>query len=43
VGIDEAALFGQFRAPDECMVNAYAPSTRSYHVSKFSDFIDMFL
>jgi hypothetical protein len=43
VGIDDAAPFGQFSAPISRIVNVYAPPTRSYYVSKFSDFIDMFL
>jgi hypothetical protein len=43
VGIDDAALFDQFSAPVTRIANVYAPSTRSYYVSTFSDFIDMFL
>jgi len=43
VGVYKAALFDQFLAPVARMANVYAPSTRSYHVSKFYNFIDMFL
>jgi hypothetical protein len=42
VGIDDTALFGQFSAPVARIVNVYAPSTRLFYVSIFSDFIDMF-
>ena len=43
VGIDDAAPFGQFSAPISRIVNVYAPPARPYYVSKFPDFIDMFL
>ena len=43
VGIDDAAAFDPFSAPSSQIVNVYAPPTRPYYVSKFPDFIDMFL
>jgi len=43
VGIDDAAALDPFSAPSSRIANVYAPPTRSYCMSKFSDFVDMFL
>jgi hypothetical protein len=43
VGTGDAAAFDQFSAPIARSINGYTPPTPSYRVSKFSDFIDMFL
>jgi hypothetical protein len=43
VGIDDAAAFDPFSAPSSRIANANAPPTRSYCMSKFSDFVDTVL